>query len=81
MSSSVANILSLDMGGVVYKGHRMTLAMYPETMLARLVYAAWTGDTPPAEPIKYLLNWYRSGSITLPRSITIEAMRADAEYF
>lgn len=87
---STADIVCLDVGGVMYKVHRSTLAQHPNTMLARLVSDAWMGDVPPAEPIfidrdgerfKYILDWFRYGAVVLPRRIPIDALRMDAAYF
>jgi hypothetical protein len=78
-----------DVGGKIYKVAEDTLMKYENTVLAKMVSKNWNkgNNLEPlyidrnGERFQYILDWYRDGRITVPRTVAIEAVKGDASFF
>jgi hypothetical protein len=78
-----------DVGGKIYKVAEDTLMKYENTVLAKMVSENWNkgNNLEPlfidrnGERFQYILDWYRDGRITVPRTVAIEAVKGDALFF
>lgn len=85
----MTKIIELNVGGMRYDVAEDTLMKYEDTMLAKMVADKWQkgGDQEPkfidrdGERFRYILDWYRDGRITVPRTITIDALKNDVLFF
>lgn len=74
--------------GTHYDVAKDTLLKFEDTMLAKLVSDKWNQNSHEAifidrdgERFKYILDWYRDGKITVPKIVSIDAIKSEAEYF
>ena len=88
------SILTLDVGGQLFKTNIQTLCKYPDSMLCAMFNHTDSGMTPmpktekghfflDADPIYFrvVLNWLRLGKITLELKRHLKGTMALAEYF
>lgn len=77
-------VVSLDVGGSLFRVSREIIMVHPGTRLANLVLAA-TDDAPifvdcAPERFSYIIDWYRDGQINVPQGVSINALMMDAQY-
>lgn len=85
----MTKIIQFNVGGTRYDIAEETLLNHADTMLAKLVSSKWKkgGNQEPlfidrdGERFRYILDWYRDGQITVPRTIPVSALRNDALFF
>jgi hypothetical protein len=85
----MTKIVQLNVGGVRYEVAEDTLMRYEDTMLAKMISGKWKegGNTEPlfidrnGERFQYILDWYRDGKITVPKTITVEAIKSETLFF
>jgi hypothetical protein len=85
----MTKIIHLNVGGTRYDIAEETLLNHEDTMLAKLVSSKWKkgGNQEPlfidrnGERFQYIVDWYRDGQITVPRTISVNALRNDALFF
>mmetsp|Transcript_50519 Transcript_50519/g.117946 ORF Transcript_50519/g.117946 Transcript_50519/m.117946 type:complete len:309 (-) Transcript_50519:191-1117(-) len=88
MDSQSSETVTFDVGGDKYKVLEQTIRAKPDTLLCTLLDDL--GRTDKSQPIfvdgnpkrfSYILDWYRYGSICIPRSLGMEEMRRECAYF
>lgn len=89
--SSVVDTVAFNVGGKHYDVSRSLLNSYPDTMLARASSSIWTDEGKNAvKPIfierdgdrfRWILDYMRDRSVTLPNSMSKEALILDFQYF
>ena len=79
----------LNVGGSRFEVPQLTLARYPDSMLAKLVSEQWRPED-PSQPVfvdrdgqrfQFVLDFLRDGAVHLPHSVSEEALRVDFAYF
>mmetsp|Transcript_53833 Transcript_53833/g.99513 ORF Transcript_53833/g.99513 Transcript_53833/m.99513 type:complete len:324 (+) Transcript_53833:72-1043(+) len=88
MESQSNETVTFDVGGDKYKVLEQTIRAKPDTLLCTLLddigrkdkaQAIFVDGNPKRFP--YILDWYRFGSICIPRSIGMDEMRRECAYF
>jgi hypothetical protein len=87
--TSNTEIVNFNVGGVQYHVARDTVLNAEETMLKKLVSDKWTAGHDEesifidrdGERFKYILDWYRDGKIIVPKTVALDAVKSDAEFF
>ena len=78
----------LNVGGSRFEVPQLTLARYPDSMLAKLVSEQWRPED-PSQPVfvdrdgqrfQFVLDFLRDGVVHLPHSVSEEALRVDFAY-
>lgn len=87
--TSNTEIVNFNVGGVQYHVARNTLLNAEDTMLSKLVSDKWTAGQNQesifidrdGERFKYILDWCRDGKIIVPKTVALDAVKSDAEFF
>jgi hypothetical protein len=81
-------LVTFNVGGTIYQVSRTLLDTHPDTMLARIASDTWNTGNGKAIFIErsgtrfeYVLDYLRDGSVTVPFSMSKEAVKTDLEYY
>jgi hypothetical protein len=80
--------VTFDVGGQTYAISRNIVMSHPDTMLARIASETWQKDPTATifingdgERFRYVLDYLRTGSISLPITVSKPAILKDLEYY
>lgn len=86
-----SKIITLDVGGVLHKVSRDTLARCQGSMLASLISHHWKeGNTHSDEPIfidrngllfQYIIDYLRTNKLLLPPSVSVSAVQQEFQFY
>jgi hypothetical protein len=82
-------IIHFNVGGMHYDVAKETLLKFNDTMLAKLIVEKQIKGSIQeplfidrnGERFQYILDWYRDGRISVPKTIGIDAVKIDALFF
>jgi hypothetical protein len=85
----MTKIVQLNIGGMRYDVVEDILMKHEDTMLAKLISGKLKeGNNTETlfidrngERFQYILDWYRDGKITVPKTITVEAIKSETLFF
>jgi hypothetical protein len=83
-----AKRVTFNVGGQIYEISRDIVMSHPDTMLARIASETWQKDPTATifingdgERFRYVLDYLRTGSISLPITVSKPAILQDLEYY
>jgi hypothetical protein len=81
-------LVTFNVGGTIYQVSRTLLDSHPDTMLARIASDTWNTGNGKAIFIERngtrfecVLDYLRDGSVTVPFSVSKEALKTDLDYY